>query len=331
MPVAKAAGYITRDPNGHAGFGGYNSLTGVMDDVTIDGVTGGLLVKQVTSGQAAAAASAPVALANEQVQDLVLNGAATQSALNNNILLASAGAGSVDTVAGASAMTYHSFTTQVNGGAGISAGAVTFEGSNDNTNFHSITVYDDNVVTGTPINAAVSIAASTSRFFSGKCSYRYIRCRISTAFVGGTVQAFSRISIEPYVPRVTTVGNPTAANHQVTNTPAAGTAHVLNSAATTNATSVKASAGTLFGSAISNLAASPRFFKLYNKASAPTVGTDIPVVVIPLPASSFVNFDPGEMGLRFSAGIAYAITGLVGDADTTAIAASDVKVFLNYL
>lgn len=147
--------------------------------------------------------------------DLTVTGQAGQSALGNNILLATAGTGSFDAVANGP-VTYRSFYVQVIGSAGISAGQIIFEGSNDNTTFHTLTWYDDAVITGTPIQAATAIAANTNRFFSGKITYRYIRCRISTAFTGGTVQAIAKYSVYDYVPRVTTVGNPTAANLQST-------------------------------------------------------------------------------------------------------------------
>ena len=78
------------------------------------------------------------------------------------------------------------------------------------------TVYDDAVFTGATTTAAVSIAASTNRYFSGKCIYRYFRVRISTAFTGGTVQAFTTLSILDYVPRTAAVGNATTANLQST-------------------------------------------------------------------------------------------------------------------
>lgn len=147
--------------------------------------------------------------------DLNVTGAAAQSASGNNILLATAGTGSFDAVANGP-VTYRSFYVQIIGSAGISAGQIIFEGSNDNTTWHTLTWYDDAVTTGTPIQAATAIAASTNRFFSGKITYRYIRCRISTAFTGGTVQSITKYSVYDYVPRVTTVGQPTAANLNVT-------------------------------------------------------------------------------------------------------------------
>ncbi|RVD31425.1 hypothetical protein [Mesorhizobium sp. M4B.F.Ca.ET.017.02.2.1] len=98
---------------------------------------------------------------------------------------------------------------------------------------------------------------------------------------------------------------------------------LMSSAATTNATSAKASAGDLKKITGLKATAANCFLKLYNKASAPTVGTDTPVIVLPLIASQPFNFDFGE-GFYFSTGIAWAITALATDADTTAIAVGDV-------
>ncbi|HVW75214.1 MAG TPA: hypothetical protein VHC39_16370 [Rhizomicrobium sp.] len=108
--------------------------------------------------------------------------------------------------------------------------------------------------------------------------------------------------------------------------------HKLTSAATTNATSVKTSNANLCAGSLRNRAASERYFKFYNKASAPTVGTDIPVLTIGLPpASSMMLADfTGAAGIRFGNGIAYAITGAYADSDTTAVAAGDVDVNLVY-
>jgi len=118
-----------------------------------------------------------------------------------------------------------------------------------------------------------------------------------------------------------------------TNTPTTGTTSIaINSAATTNATSVKASAGTLYQLAATNNGAAVCFLKLYNKASAPTVGTDTPISVISIPASGIpVSIDLGALGYRFTTGIALALTNLIADSDTTAIAASQVKVIGSYI
>ena len=64
--------------------------------------------------------------------------------------------------------------------------------------------------------------------------------------------------------------------------PAIPTQSFVNNAATTNATSTKASAGTVYGIIVANASAETRYLKVYNKASAPTVGTDTPVLTFPV-------------------------------------------------
>ena len=86
----------------------------------------------------------------------------------------------------------------------------------------------------------------------------------------------------------------------------------------------------MFNLQASNVSAAAKFIKLYNKASAPTVGTDVPVLIIPIPATSHISIDFGIMGQRFSTGIAYAITNLIAANDTTVIAAGDVRLMLSY-
>lgn len=118
-----------------------------------------------------------------------------------------------------------------------------------------------------------------------------------------------------------------------TTTPATPTSSTLTSAATTNATLVKSTAGNLFEISADNFNAAARFLKLYNKATAPTVGTDVPVLTIPLPVagSAPVTINFGSQGKRFTTGIGYAITGAQAVSDTTVIAAGDVHVGISYL
>lgn len=98
---------------------------------------------------------------------------------------------------------------------------------------------------------------------------------------------------------------------------------IVSAAASTNGTSAKASAGTLFRASGYNANAAARYLKFYNKASAPTVGTDTPFLTVYLAAQS--TFDIAyPAGLSFSTGIAYALTTGVADADTGALTAADV-------
>jgi len=104
----------------------------------------------------------------------------------------------------------------------------------------------------------------------------------------------------------------------------------VHSAATTNATSVKASAGTIGGIYVTNTNAAVRYLKLYNKASAPTVGTDVPVWTIAIPANSERDI-PIPGGMAFSTGIAFAITTGAADTDATAVAANEITGAIAYL
>lgn len=110
------------------------------------------------------------------------------------------------------------------------------------------------------------------------------------------------------------------------------TTATLISAASTNATSVKGSAGQLFFIQATNINAAVRYLKFYNKASAPTVGTDTPVLTFAIPGNTAGAGFLVEVtnGLAFGTGIAYAITTGSSTADTGAVAASDIIVNLGY-
>lgn len=101
------------------------------------------------------------------------------------------------------------------------------------------------------------------------------------------------------------------------------------SAATTNATSVKASAGQVFGWFLYNANAAVRYLKLYNKASAPTVGTDTPVMTVPIPAGAAANVEFTQ-GIAFGTGIALALTTGVADTDTAAVALNEIVANVFY-
>jgi len=137
-------------------------------------------------------------------------------------------------------------------------------------------------------------------------------------------------------PRVTIASDTTANTNPFLNTLVASaaqgsaTTHHAISAATTNATSVKGSAGTIGSLQVSNINAAARFLKLYNKATAPTVGTDTPVMTILLPPNVNQFIDCGPYGLRFSTGIAYALTTGMAVADVGAVAITEHSVGIFY-
>lgn len=108
------------------------------------------------------------------------------------------------------------------------------------------------------------------------------------------------------------------------------TQYNLISAATTNAASIKATLGKVYWLYAVNTGATAAVVKLYNKASAPTVGTDVPVVLLPLAAGASGYIDFSSLGYDFSVGIAISISGGILDADVAAVLAAQVKVSLKY-
>lgn len=231
---------------------------------------------------------------------------------------------------------YNTMNVQVIGGATITAGAVTFEQTNDPTNTTGRAIpYRDAEVTGSSAStSAITVTSAFAKIYQVAVTARYVRCRISTAFTGAATGARIIAEMETETPgydlgQVGVFINGTPSVNLTSST--ALTVHTLNSAATTNATSVKATAGRVYTIVASNQNVAARFLKLYNKASAPTVGTDIPVMVFPLPATSTpLPIDFGAYGAQFSTGIAYAITGAIADADATAVTAGDTKIVINY-
>ena len=240
---------------------------------------------------------------------------------------------------------FHSVTFQIQT-VGVSAGVLTFEQTNDITRSPAgnlLQVCDLTTQNTNPVTS-LTLAANATRLFGASIKARYVRVRVSTAVVGGNVSCSGVFSQQPFTDTIFNIQQATAFNLQTTATIAPGANLVgdvgnqarattggivapfrlLSSAATTNATLIKASAGRLFLIVGRNNVASIRYLKFYNKASAPTVGTDVPVLTIALDASSRFEIDLNPYGQFFTTGIAFAITGAVADNDTTAIAAADI-------
>jgi hypothetical protein len=258
---------------------------------------------------------------------LILAGQAAQTAVVNNILTTTAGTAPID-VSGYRAASVQVVSTGT-------AGTFIFEQSNDGTNWVALPVFNGALVTGVPITAAITATASAIVYsFAIRCSF--VRLRIATTITGGSIRAFSRFSTDSWTPSVNLVASNTAANLQatvsgtVTANQATPTAGILNSAATTNGTVVKASAGTLYGVTLTNNGAGSAYFKLHNSTTV-TVGTTAVASWILIPAGQSVAVNWGPIGMRYGTGICYSITGAVADTDTTAVAAGQVKVNLSYI
>jgi hypothetical protein len=98
---------------------------------------------------------------------------------------------------------------------------------------------------------------------------------------------------------------------------------------TTNAGVVKAAPGRLWGAQLTNASKTDQvFLKFFDKATAPALGTDVPVMTIGAGIGSTQAY--GGRGRAFAAGIAIAITRNVGDLDATAVTNGDCVVDLDY-
>jgi hypothetical protein len=119
---------------------------------------------------------------------------------------------------------------------------------------------------------------------------------------------------------------------QQAQTTGGATPYQLISAASTNATSLKGSAGTIYGIQVyNNSTTTNAYLKIYNKASAPTVGTDTPIKTIMIPFGGGSNVPIPDVGIALGTGIAFAITGGMAVSDTTAVAVTQVAVNIDYV
>lgn len=131
------------------------------------------------------------------------------------------------------------------------------------------------------------------------------------------------------MPTTTVSGSLTSAG-TVTNTPATPTSYNVVTTASTNAAVVKATAGTLYEITVSNVTATPVFVKLYNKATAPTVGTDVPILTIPAAAGATAVVALPPLGKRFGTGIGIAATAAAAATDT-GVAVAGVQINASYI
>lgn len=109
--------------------------------------------------------------------------------------------------------------------------------------------------------------------------------------------------------------------YRATATGAATIRHIV-SAASTNATSVKAAAGRVVGWQLANTTAAWRYVKLHNIATAPTAGAGV-VQTIGIPPNGVASGSHAG-GIGFATGIGLTIVTGAADADATAVAANDV-------
>lgn len=168
-----------------------------------------------------------------------------------------------------------------------------------------------------------------------------LRVPNGNAPASGTTWTLAFIDYEQYAPQqVSLVSarpmNPTPQYVAVQGTPGVYTFYTasvgemgsLTTTASTNAANIRNAKAVLGEVTISNVTATACYVKFYNKSSSPTVGTDIPVLTIPVPANTTVNMAFG-LGKAFSTGLSIAVTAGAAATDT-ANAVAGVQISATY-
>jgi hypothetical protein len=99
---------------------------------------------------------------------------------------------------------------------------------------------------------------------------------------------------------------------------------ITNSVSETN--QIKASAGNIYGYTVYNPGSAMAWVKLFDKASAPTIGTDIPVLKFPILAGQSIALMGDNIIAGFAHGIYVAATLNIANSDNTAPASG---IFVN--
>ncbi len=163
------------------------------------------------------------------------------------------------------------------------------------------------------VNALKRIRVRATARASGTQSWRFVQGTYATEPIPA-----AQISGTQPVSGTVTVTNP------------AGTTYNVVTAASTNSAVVKATAGTLYEITISNPTATAAYVKLYSKTTAPTVGTDVPVLTQAVAAGATVALTFGQVGKRFATGIGIACTAAAAASDT-GVSVAGIQINATYI
>jgi hypothetical protein len=202
-------------------------------------------------------------------------------------------------------------------------GSLVCEISNDNTTWVAPLIF---TLAGSISNSGIISAVG----FNNLCTLGalYFRIRVGIAYTSGTTTLAVIGVQQPFTKSVTAVNitGSSLGNLATSNIPSpanyAGFSlyHTLVSAASTNATLVKNSNGVIGTLILTNTAATWAYFKLVNKTTAPTTGTDTAVINIGVAPNTTLDCSTAFAGLRMSTGVAYYVSGGSSLTDNTALA-----------
>lgn len=105
----------------------------------------------------------------------------------------------------------------------------------------------------------------------------------------------------------------------------------LIAAATNNSTLISAGAHTVYSYQTGSISSStPYWLKFYDKATAPTCGTDTPVKVILIPPTNSGNNGNVPVGFAVTLGLGICVVGGIADNDNTSAAATTLAINVDY-
>jgi hypothetical protein len=230
---------------------------------------------------------------------------------------------------------------------GTWAATVSFQGSNDGGTFFPI-------VTSNPSGGQAVGETSTTenRLVKVPTIYKFVRIRV-TAYTSGIVEgvayghrdenssgliaAIGPVTLNPETTKVIGTVNLAAETTKVIGTvnlasDGVQTYEQVISAATTNQTLINAGATKLKTFSLVNGVATLRYFKFFNKATAPVVGSDTPFLTITMAPNSESRFTLPNGGIDFSVGMGYAITlGPASDNTTPDSVVAAVTGIIGYV
>ena len=163
------------------------------------------------------------------------------------------------------------------------------------------------------VNALKRIRVRATARTSGTQSWRFVQGTYAT---------------EPIPAAQISGTQPVSGTVTITHPP--GTTYNVVTTASTNSAVVKATAGMLYEITISNPTATAAYVKLYNKATAPTVGTDVPVLTQAVAAGATVALSFGQVGKRFATGIGIACTAAAAATDT-GVSVAGIQINATYI
>jgi hypothetical protein len=251
------------------------------------------------------------------------------------------------------------FFVKNTGSVTLAAGTFVWEASLDSTDgangtwfaIQAVRVGANTIENTIALSGMAAGAGFTTAWEASVNAYNWVRIRCTVAVTASAIAhwmvARGTYSTEP-IPAIqahavtvtsgaiTATGTGTYAVTQSGNWnvfPGNGTAYTATTTASTNGANVKATGASLGEISVSNPTATACFVKLYNKATAPTVGTDVPILTIRVAATGSagdtVSLNFGPMGKRFASGLGIAVTAGVAATDV-ANAVAGVVVSLTY-